>query len=409
MPVDRVELTPRQAARIALHAQGFAEPRPTARVDRRHVRRLFDRVGLIQIDSVNVLVRSQELPVFARLGPHRRDLLPRMTAEAELFEFWCHEASLLPVDLWPLLRWTMARSTELMWKTTAAIAKEDPGYIEAVYAEVRDRGPLAAGDLSDQGPNPPGMWGRTNGKRALELLFWAGRVSARRRASDFARVYDLTERMLPAEVLARPALTEDDARRELLGLAARHLGVGTLGDLTDYHRLNVPKSRPRLAELVEDGRLHEVRVKGWRQPAYLHPDAHLPRWVRARALLSPFDSLVWERDRTERLFGFRYRIEIYTPPRKRTYGYYVLPFLLGDRLVARVDLKADRRGSALLVNGAFAEEGFAAPEVATELAAELASMAGWLGLERVAVEARGDLAPALRREAQGLAPHSFLL
>jgi len=403
VPVGRAELSSHQAARIALHAQGFTDRRPSARVDRRHVRRLFDRIGLIQIDSVNVLVRSQELPVFARLGPHRRDLLPAMTADAELFEFWCHEASLLPIDLWPLLAWTMARSTELMWKTTASIAEEDPGYIEAVYEQVRDRGPLAAGDLTDQGPKPPGMWGRTNGKRALELLFWTGRISARRRASDFARVYDIAERMIPAEVRARPALAEDDARRELIAMAARSLGVATLGDLSDYHRLNTTKTRPRVAELVEDGRLLEVRVAGWDQPAYLDPDAHLPRWVRARALLSPFDSLVWERSRAERLFGFRYRIEIYTPPAKRVHGYYVLPFLLGERLVARVDLKADRKGSALLVQSAHAEPGSATDEVAGELAAELATMAGWLGLERVTVGDRGDLAPALGRAVHSAA------
>ena len=397
MPVERTELSRVQARRIGLHAQGFTDPRPPGRVDRRHLRRVLDRIGLIQIDSVNVLVRSQELPLFARLGSHPRDLLTRMTVAAELFEFWCHEASLLPIDLWPLMRWRMERSIELMWRSTAALARDEPGYIESVYEEVRNRGPLAAGDLSDPGVKTAGMWGRNRGKKALEHLFYAGRISARRRAGDFARVYDLTERMIPAQVLLRTAPPEADAQRELLLLAACSLGVGTARDLADYHRLSVPVARPLVDELAEDGRLVRVVVEGWKHPAFLHPSAHLPRRVRARALLSPFDSLIWERDRAERLFGFHYRIGIYTPKEKRVHGYYVLPFLLGDRLVARVDLKADRAASTLAVQAAFAEVGVDHGSVAEELAAELATMAGWLGLNRTEVRGGGDLAPALRQ------------
>jgi uncharacterized protein YcaQ len=388
-----------QARRIALHAQGFGDKRPTGRVDRRHVRKVLDRIGFLQIDSVNVLVRSQELPLFARLGDHDRTIVPRMAADGELFEFWCHEASLLPVEMFPLLRWSMVANSERMWKSMATWSRQNQPYMEAVYEEVVERGPVTAGELTDPGVKGAGMWNWSNGKRALELLFWEGRITARRRAGDFARVYDLTERMIPAEVLARPMVSEHDARRELLAMAARHHGVGTIADLTDYHRLNTPKSRAAFAELVDDGTLVPVEVEGWTQQGYLHRDAHLPRWVRAQALLTPFDPVVWFRPRTERLFDFHYRIEIYVPKPKRVYGYYVLPFLLGDRLVARVDLKADRQVSTLLVQGAFAEPWADPDEVAPALQEELALMAGWLGLDSVTVVGRGDLSPALTAAA----------
>jgi hypothetical protein len=406
MGASITELSRSQARRIALHAQGFGSPRPAGRIDRRHVRKLFEHVGLIQIDSVNVLVRSQELPLLARLGPHPRDVLPRMAADHELFEYWCHEASLMPIAMWPLVRWHMDRGDDTMWSGMRTMARENPAYVEAVYAEVRDRGPLAVGDLSEPGAKSEGMWGWSKGKKALEYLFWTGRLTAKRRASDFARMYDVTERCIPADVLAAPALSEVDATREMLALAAGFHGVATEGDLCDYHRLNRPKARPRIAELVEDGRLVPVKVQGWSKPAFVHPDAYLPRWIRARALLSPFDSVVWERDRTERLFDFRYRVEIYTPKHKRVHGYYVLPFLLGDRLVARVDLKADRAASSLLVQAAFAEPGCITPDVADALATELAVMAGFLGLDSVTVVGRGDLSPALPSTFAATVPSS---
>jgi len=393
------------ARRIALAAQGFADPRPLGRVDRRHGRRLFQHVGLVQIDSVNVLVRSQELPVFARLGPHRRDLLPDMLDAGELFEYWGHEASMIPVEHQPLFRFKMAAAArgENIWHGVARLAHDRPGYIEAVYDEVKARGPLRAGELSDPGPKrKEPWWSWEDGKRALEFLFWSGRISARR-LSNFERAYDLSERILPGWVLALPAPSELDSRRELLALAGRALGVGTASDLCDYYRLNIPKSKAALASLVEDGRLVPADVEGWNRPAYFDPAARRPRRIAARTLLSPFDSLVWFRDRVERVFDFRYRIEIYTPAPKRVYGYYVLPFLLGTDLVGRVDLKSDRKGSALLVPAAWQEPGLPGEEVAAELAAELSEMAGWLELDRVVIGARGDLSSALARAVQAAA------
>lgn len=404
-----VELTAGQARRIALGAQGFADRRPTGAVDRRHGRRVLDRVGLIQIDSVNVLVRSQELPLLARLGPHRRDLLPSMTEAGDLVEYWAHEASHLPPALLPLLRWRMddARQGIGTWNGVAAIAREEPGLVASVLVQVAERGPLTTSMLEGGGQRGDGMWGWSPGKRALEYLFWSGQVTARR-GPNFERWYDLPERMLPAAALDPATPTPVDAKKELLVLGARSHGVGTARDLADYFRLNVPESRALLAELVDEGRLLPAEVRGWRERAYLHPDARRPNTPRDRALLSPFDSLVWERDRTERIWGFRYRIEIYTPAAKRVHGYYVLPFLLDGDLVARVDLKADRAAGALLVRGAFAEDRVHGDpphlaRVADELAAELAVLAGFLGLDGVEVASNGDLAPALTSSLATLA------
>ncbi len=378
---------------MALAAQGFADPRPAGRVDRRHVRRVFDRVGLIQIDSVNVLVRSQELPLFARLGPHPRDVLPKMLDAGELFEYWAHEASLLPIETLPWYRSTM-NSKFIRWAGLRRMAEEHPDVVDRIHTVVRERGPIAPSDMTDREGRSGPWWGWDNTQRAFAVLFAYGVISARRRA-NFEREYDLLHRMLPAEHVDAPGLSEPEAQRAMVLRAARSLGVGTIADLCDYFRLNVPKTRPVIAELVEEGLLLPARVEGWKQPAFVDPAARVPRSVRARALLSPFDSLIWFRDRTERLFGFRYRIEIYTPAAKRTYGYYVLPFLLGDRLVARVDLKADRAAGALLVRGTFAEDPIPEPDVAIELAAELRLLAGWLGLDDVIVTPHGDLAPAL--------------
>jgi uncharacterized protein len=395
-----VTLSNAQARRIALGAQGFAEPRPTGRVDRRHLRRVLDRTGLIQIDSVNVLVRSQELTLFARLGAHPRTLIEDATRAHELFEYWVHEASLVPMEHYPRLRWRMGEP--IRWPGLRRWAQSQGDYIEQVYRRVEAEGPMVAGDLKTRVGKKGTWWDHDDGKRALEVLFHQGRVSAWRRSADFARIYDVSERVIPAEVLARPARSEHDARKELLELAARSHGIGTLQDLADYHRLTPTHCRHALAELVEEGRLVPATVREWDRPAYLHPDARRPRHIEARALLSPFDPVVWNRDRALRLFGFHYRIEIYTPPPKRQFGYFVLPFLLGEQLVGRVDLKADRAGGALLVQHAWTEPGIEVDHVAGELLAELQLMAAWLGLDRVEVTGRGDLGPMLARRARGM-------
>ena len=386
-------LTAAEARRIAVAAQGLADPRPTGRIDRRHLRKVLDQIGLIQIDAVNVLVRSQELPLFARLGPHPRSLLSDATADGELFEYWVHEASHVPTEHYHLHRWRM--SGEHGWGTFARLRERRPEFVDEVLDRVRATGPVSAGEFNSRVGPKGTWWDWDDAKIALEHLFFTGRVAGRRRPNDFARLYDISERWIPADALSREVPSEQAARKELLVLAAKHHGVGTLGDLADYHRQKNAPCRPLVAELVEAGRLVEVAVQGWKQPAYMHPQARRPRNVNGRALLSPFDSLVFNRERTERVFGFRYRIEIYVPQPKRVYGYYVLPFLLGDELVGRVDLKADRHNSALLVQGSYAEPGVPDEIIVPELAHELRLMATWLELDDVVVKPRGDLARSL--------------
>ena len=393
MGLERLSLA--QARRVSLAAQGFADPRPTGRVDRRHFRRAVDRMGLIQIDSVNVLVRSQELPLFARLGPHPRTLIADATAAGELFEYWVHEASHVPTAHHHLHRWRMAANHK--WERYWTMTERRPGFLDEVLKRIELDGPLAAGDLSERVGKKGSWWDWDDGKVALEHLFWSGQVTAVRRASDFARLYDLAERVLPGHVLATPTPTEAEARKELLVLAAKHHGVGTMTDLTDYHRQKNAPCKPLLDELLEEGRLLAVQVEGWAKPAYLHPEAKLPRRIEACALLSPFDPVCWNRERNERLFGFHYRIEIYTPAPKRIYGYYVLPVLWGDSLVGRLDMKADRHQSTLSVKGSYAEPGAPVDRIAPDLVRELHAMAQWLGLGRVNIADRGDMASALRR------------
>ncbi len=388
-----------QARRIALTAQGFLDPPPSGAVTRRHLRRALGRIGLLQMDSVNVLQRAHYLPLYSRLGPYPTDLLDRSAYRAprDLFEYWGHEASLLPVGLHPFLRWRMA--TDHSWGGVTKLARSQPDLVDWVRQEVIDNGPLTAAEVEADVPRRTGNWGWnwSDSKTALEWLFWRGEVLVSRRNGAFARVYDIPERVLPAPVLATPTPPAADAFRELVRVSAAALGVATEPELRDYFRLPVAGARTAVAELVEAGELLPVEVERWRGPAYLHRDARLPRWVRAATLVSPFDPVVWKRERTERLFGFTYRIEIYTPAAQRTFGYYVLPFLLGDRLVARVDLKADRAGGALLVPAAWAEP-TAPPETAAALAEELHRLAGWLGLSRVEPPRRGDLADPLRKE-----------
>jgi uncharacterized protein len=387
-----------QARRLAIGAQGLTGTRPSAEPDRRHLRRVLRHTGLFQIDSVNVLVRAHYLPAFSRLGPYDKTLVDRMAfTHHELFEYWGHEAALLPVELHPLMRWRMERAEKLLggWGRMAKLAKERPDYIEWVYDEVDVRGPVSAGEVAEDQKRGTEEWGWnwTDAKVALEYLFYVGRLTTGSRR-NFERLYDIPSRVLPAAILALPTPDEHTAHRELLVQAARLHGVGTVGDLADYFRITNPEARPRIAELVEDGRLEQVEVRGWSQPAYTLPDVMVPRRMAGSALLVPFDPLIWERDRTERLFGFRYRIEIYTPAHKRVHGYYVLPFLLGDALVARVDLKADRATRVLRVQSAWQEPSSPA-HTAEALAAELALMAQWLELDAIVVEPRGDLAADL--------------
>ncbi|MGH8901729.1 MAG: winged helix-turn-helix domain-containing protein [Egibacteraceae bacterium] len=390
------------ARRIVLAAQGFATPRPKGVVDRRHLRRVLRHTGLLQIDSVNVVTRAHYVPAFSRLGPYPRAALDRMAwgspvRNRELFEYWGHEASLLPVDAHSLLRWRMARAGHEAWGWMVRLAREQPAYVQSVLGEVCARGPIRACELPDDRVERGRWWNRSAAKHALEFLFWSGEVTATARTASFERVYDLPERVLPKSVLDAPTPTEEAAYRALLLRAAASLGLGTARDLADYYRLRIPLARARLAELVEDRALLPVRVEGWRELAYLDPGARRPRVVNARALLAPFDPLIWERSRIERLFGVHYRIEIYVPAPQRRYGYYVLPFLLGDRLCARVDLEADRQAGVLRVLGCWHEPDAAPAQVAEPLATELADFARWLGLSRVEVADRGDLAPALLR------------
>jgi len=392
----RVSLSAAAARRIALAAQGFGMPRPDGASNLGHVKRAIDRLGLLQIDSVNVLTRAHYLPLFSRLGNYDSEHLDGLAwgrkSRRGLFEFWAHEASLLPLDSQPLLRWRMERARAGTSKgKLQEFHREKKKYIEEVRRELEASGPLAASELADGGPKRGPWWGWNDGKLALEWLFFAGIVTTATRRGTFERVYDLTERVLPAHVRALPTPSPEEAQRELLRISARALGVATEFDLRDYFRLSVADTKARLAELVEAGDLLPVSVEGWKQPAYLDPQARHPRKVEARALLAPFDPLVWERDRTERIFDFFYRIEIYTPIAKRKHGYYVLPFLLGDRLVGRVDLKADRANSRLLVPAAHLEPGVDAKDAAGPLHEELRLMADWLGLEGLSLPRSGAL------------------
>ncbi len=385
------------ARRVALAAQGFADPAPAGAVTARHVRRVLGRTHLLQVDSVNVFERAHHLPLFSRLGPYDTGLVADLAyRRRELFEYWGHEASLLPVGLHPLLRWRMERAgaLEAGWGGPLRTMRERPELVAAVLDRVREQGPVSAGALHEGPRRGGGWWSWDAAKLALEFLFWSGAVSISARRS-FERLYDLTERVLPSAVLALPTPGRADAQRSLVMLAARAHGVATERDLRDYFRLRPAEAAAAVRALVHDGALLPVQVEGWTRPAFLHPAARVPRRVPASALLSPFDPLVWERARTSRLFGFDYRIEIYVPAARRVHGYYVLPFLHDERLVARVDLKSDRAARVLRVLAAWLEPGAPAAEVAGALAGELRRAATWQGLDDVAVEQRGDLAPAL--------------
>jgi uncharacterized protein len=387
-----------EARRITLAAQGFDRPRPRGPVGLGHLRRTIRQLGVLQIDFVNVLAPAHYQVPFSRLGPYLRARLDELVyCGREFTEQWAHEASILPMDCWPLLRHRMETHRVRPYGFERFL-EQNPGYAERVLAEVRARGPLTADEVPEVDGAPrriPGAWHASVARAVLEAHFGRGLLAVAERRPNFARTYDLAERVVPAAHYSRQT-TPEEAQRELLHRAARAHGVGTAADLADYYRMPVRAARPRLAKLVEAGQLREVRVEGWREPAYLHAQARLPRRLDAAALLSPFDHVVWYRPRVARLFGFDYRVEIFVPREKRRWGYYVLPFLLGDRLVARVDLRADRASRRLLVHAAYAEKDIDPGAVAAALASELRTMAGWLDLDSVSVEPRGNLAGQLQ-------------
>ncbi len=398
-----LELSSQEARGVVLAAQGLGRPRRTSRVGRRQLRAVINAVGVIQLDAINVLERTQFLVPFSRVGEYDVRRLHAMAGPGgELFEYWGHAASLLPTVQQPLFRWRMAQHGPVGDSPTYAARREawraaNADYIDVVLGEVRDRGPLSASQLTDPRRRGGQWWERRSlGRLALEWMFTRGELAAWRTPS-FERVYDLPERVFPEAVLSQPTPPVEEAHRRLLVLAARSLGVATLADLARYYVLKRRAAKPRLAELVEAGELIEVGIEGWPEPGYTTPETRSARLSRDHAtLLSPFDSLIWDRDRTRRLFGFDYRIEVYVPERDRQYGYYVLPLLLGDRLVARLDLKADRKASALRVQAAHVEPDADAETVAAAAATELNSLRNWLRLDDLVVASRGGLARALR-------------
>jgi uncharacterized protein len=413
-----VTLSLPEARRLAVASQAFGSRPPSPSVA--HLRKLAGRLHAFQIDSVNVLVRAHYVPAFARLGPYPMDALDLLAyRKRELFEYWGHEACLLPNSLYPLVRYRMQKHNQM---TQDYMRSERGSYMASVYAEIAERGPISAGELSDPGNRSRGWWGwwgSGNGKATLEHLFDAGLIAIAGRRG-FERLYDLTARIIPQAALDAPSPPHEEAMKQLICLAAKAYGVGMSRDIIGYFNIDGWRERmlpgPRwewqttparrrapplaqrlVSELVEEGRLLPVRVEGLKEPAYLHPRARVPPSVEARALVTPFDSLVWERGRVERLFGMKYSIEMYVPAPKRIYGYYVCPFLLGDTLVARCDLKADRARKVLMIQSAFLEPGQNSRHVVPELAAELRHLRLWLELDRIEVSPRGDLAPALRR------------
>jgi hypothetical protein len=392
-------LSASQARRIALAAQGLAAPRPPRPAGRRAFRAIARSLGALQIDSVNVMVRAHYMPPFARLGAYAPALLEEEAwgRRPSLFEYWGHAASLMPVELQPLFRWRMAWARARGGKSyLGRLAAERPDYVAEVLAEIRRRGPVTGGDFAD-GPRQGGWWSWSNGKQALEWLFYVGEITTRTRRG-FERVYDLTERVIPSEVLSRPTPSEADAKRELVRIAAEAMGVADVADLADYFRILQSDAKAAAESLAEAGALERVKVEGWRGAAYLAAGARQPRRAAGAALLSPFDNLIWRRERAERLFGLRYRIGIYTPADQREHGYYVYPFLLGETIAARVDLKADRKAGKLMVQAAHLEPPAEAEAVIGPLAAELAALAAWQGLGEIAVAKKGGLSTALSRE-----------
>lgn len=391
--VDSV--SPAQARRIALAAQGFGRTIPGA-IGTRQLNLLIERLGLLQLDSVNVFERSHYLLGYARLGNYDKSQLDRLTfaRKGRYIEYWAHEAAVIPIETWPLLRWRMQRYQETAYREWSSANRD---MIEWVRAELAAKGPLAASAIEHDANRRTGpWWGLSPIKTALEVLFrWGEVVSAGR--TRFERTYALPEQILPSEIIHRD-VPAHEAQRQLVEHAARAHGIGTASDLADYFRLKSADVRPILRELEDDGVLLPVSVKGWDRPAWLHRDARIPRRVETAALLSPFDPVVWDRGRAQRLFAFHYRIEIYTPAPKRIFGYYSLPILIDDRLVGRIDLKSDRQARVLRVQSAWHEEHADRATVAERIAPLLARTAAWQGLDTIEVKDRGDLAAAVAGE-----------
>ena len=407
-----------EARRLGIASQGFGARPSTPSAG--HLRKLAARVHALQIDSVNVLVRAHYVPAFARLGPYRIESLDTLAySKRQLFEYWGHAACLMPVSLYPLMRYRMHKHID---RTQEYMQSEQGRDMAQVYTEVAERGAITAAELSNPGKRSGGWWswwGSGNGKAILEHLYDCGLVAIAGRRG-FERLYDITERVIPHAALDAPVPAREEAMKQLICLGARACGVGTIGDIAGYFHVDgwrdrlppgplwtlnknsdshraAPIVKRLVSELVEEKRLIAARVESWKEPAYLHPQARIPRNMDACAIVTPFDSLVWERSRMERLFGMKYAIEMYTPPPKRFYGYYVCPFLCGETLVARCDLKADRARKVLVVQSAFLESGNEPRHVAVELAGELRTMQAWLELDRIEVKERGDLASLLRR------------
>ena len=382
MPKRLDELTIVEARSLALAAQGFDKPRSKSKSSAADAVDVIKKLGVIQIDSVNVLVRSQELPLFARLGDHDRNAINKATAQSKIFEYWGHEAAILPVEIQPLFRWKMnaARTGKIKhWGLTSFYA-DNKAFVKRILKHVEANGPVTARELSTRTTKKSSWWDWDEAKTALEYLFLTGQLMSCGRGSDFARIYDITERVLPSKILDTPTPTENEARKQLLVRAAKAQGVATLTDLADYYRQKTAVIKPLVNELVEQGDLREVTVDTWVEKAFVHRSAKPPKKLYATALLSPFDSLVWCRPRNERLFDFHYRIEIYTPKEKRKFGYYVLPFMMNGEIVGRVDLKADRANSKLLVQSVHTEKGIKRASISGALTDELRALANWLGL-----------------------------
>ncbi|MDL9936331.1 crosslink repair DNA glycosylase YcaQ family protein [Gordonia sp. ABSL1-1] len=390
------------ARRIALAAQGFADRAPAATPTRAHLRRVVGRTNLIQMDSVNIVARAHYLPMFSRIGSYDPAILERAAAGGNrlLVEYWAHEAALIPIDDWPLFGWRMQDFADGRYRYTREVMANNRQLAADVTAVIAEHGPSMPRDIEaalgiERAPGVAGgWWNRGEVKHVCEAMFASGELSAVR-DNGFRRYYDLTERVVGAErVGAKP--DRATAHRELTARAASALGVATVADLADYYRLKAAEVRPAVADLVDDGVLDEVSVDGWKDPAYLHREARTPRRVAGSAILSPFDPLIFFRPRVERLFDFHYRIEIYVPAHKRVHGYYVLPYLFDESIVARVDLKADRKAGVLQVLSAHREDGHDDSEVAARLAVDLAELASWCGLDSVSVNRRGALSGALR-------------